>query len=305
MLSKWRDLNWPAWVSAALFVSVALAASCFSSQSTHRHLSEARHEDSRTSASNGATRHALPIKPPKSNETENGNSGACDGSCLPATVWKFIKGLFLWWINDPNAFFGSWVAGFTGALYWRTVLQERANKISERAYVKIIHQRPGVEWFGSDPGKFLVRIIVRNSGKTPATITNVSLSTFVFVGQEPAPGQEMYETPDRPPYARAERSVGAFLVADDQSTHTVVLRISAEEHTEVMAGRSQMLVFGFVDYVDRFGESHRGGYGRAYKAYRDDAAQYGKDFDFKSRSNLVFIDKSGYNYDAVSREADS
>lgn len=163
-----------------------------------------------------------------------------------------------------------------------------------RAYVKLSHHPPGIEWDGNDIGRFSVLLRIKNHGQTPARITNFSLNapTYATVAAlEP-----------EPPYTNtAER--GAFLVADDAYSHTIFLRISRTEHAQVMAGTLRLAVFGFVDYIDQFGDEYRGGYGRWYEPARDNRARFiGSDEDFLERNNLTYIEDPRYNYDALRTE---
>ncbi len=46
------------------------------------------------------------------------------------------------------------------------------------------------------------------------------------------------------------------------------------------------MLIGYVDYLDKFGGRHRGGYARKFAPELD-----GTD------NNLIFVDQTGYNYD--------
>lgn len=68
-------------------------------------------------------------------------------------------------------------------------------------------------------------------------------------------------------------------------------------------------VVGFVDYMDRFGQHHRSGYGRVYYPQADDrhSSEYRIDTDgindseYQDRNNLHVVTQPGYNYDRPTR----
>ena len=60
---------------------------------------------------------------------------------------------------------------------------------------------------------------------------------------------------------------------------------------------NKLWLYGYVDYIDQFGQRHRAGWARLYEPDRDDRQYYPSDDDFAKRSNLVFVAEEGYNYD--------
>ena len=52
---------------------------------------------------------------------------------------------------------------------------------------------------------------------------------------------------------------------------------------------------GYVDYIDQFGQRHRGGYARVYDPRLDTEP---------SRNNLLFITQKGYNYDRLRKRGE-
>jgi hypothetical protein len=173
-----RNLNWPAWTLAFLFLAVAAGAPCFQPQQTDGHHAYVGGNNSNGAANHSEANASPLVSPPKSPKVETRESSRNDGSCLPCLGWQAFKGLFFWWIHDPNAFFGSWVAIFTGLLVYRTIMQERANKISQRAYVKMSHTEPGVRWEGQT-GRFKIALKITNHGITPARVTDVVTNFFL------------------------------------------------------------------------------------------------------------------------------
>jgi hypothetical protein len=135
MLNWLRNLNWRAWTLSALFVVAVLALPCLPQQDPH-----SRYDDLQSYDARGADEHAHRVSAsaiqqngphPSANSQQDVNREGC----IPCEVWKGLKILFVGWLHDPNAFFGSWVAVFTGLLFLRTVIQEKNAKVTERAYL--------------------------------------------------------------------------------------------------------------------------------------------------------------------------
>jgi hypothetical protein len=58
-----------------------------------------------------------------------------------------------------------------------------------------------------------------------------------------------------------------------------------------------LFVFGYVDYVDKFGARHRSGYARLHDIRIDDPGHWDGGKVPEKRNNLPFVTKPGYNYD--------
>jgi hypothetical protein len=67
---------------------------------------------------------------------------------------------------------------------------------------------------------------------------------------------------------------------------------------QVKGKYADLYVIGFVDYIDQFGERHRGGYGRRYYPAIDEM-KYKTEADRAKRNNLHVIVQEGYNYDRL------
>jgi hypothetical protein len=161
---------------------------------------------------------------------------------------------------------------------WRT---DAHFQRSERAYVKMSHEPPGIVWDAKNQGWFAVSVKITNHGRTPAQITDIRLGADVITrkNKRPAP----------PDYGAANLIGGdtqAFLVCADFFYRHGGYSISCAEHADVMAGGSNLFFYGYVDYIDQFGVRHRAGYGRL--------------FDKSDQSaNLVFPRRKSLNYDRV------
>lgn len=95
-----------------------------------------------------------------------------------------------------------------------------------------------------------------------------------------------------------EKISRAFLVADDHFTSHTDLPFSPMVMAPVMSGERQLIIIGYVDYIDAFRQRHRGGYARSYSPDVD-LADYPSPEARAKRNNLVFVAQAGYNYDRL------
>ena len=155
-----------------------------------------------------------------------------------------------------------------------------AMRRSERAYVTISHKPPGLD-LDEKPGFANFTIEVKNHGRTPATVTDVLIHLDRFTKENPAPDQPIYRTYE------SRMKVGAFLVAGNsfKRSPSMALPTGADE--------GELWLYGYVDYVDEFGDTHRGGYARVYNPNAYDIS-----VPLEERNNLAFVAKAGWNYDS-------
>jgi hypothetical protein len=159
----------------------------------------------------------------------------------------------------------------------------------ERAYVKLSHAPPGITP-GNSTGLFWLKLGVKNYGTTPAKVTDIFIKPVVLPHEQPLPGTPDY-TPDQ------HQSSRAFLVAQDEFFVARYYQIPAEQMAAVRDLTHELYLIGYVDYIDQFGQRHRGGYARVYRPRLDDPGQYRTDADYQNRNNLIFVTQDGYNYD--------
>jgi hypothetical protein len=195
-----------------------------------------------------------------------------------------------------TAFFTLILGLFTGALWLSTralweVTNETLlhNKRVERAYVKMSHRPPGLD-IKANTGLIYIDMGVKNFGSTPADITYVMFKTIVLPHNHPLPEKPDYSG-DRVVFPQA------FLVSQEEFFIHHPLKIAEGEIIAVLDYSSDLYVIGYVDYIDKFGDRHRGGYARQYAVGRDDRSSYRSDDAFANRSNLIFVTAAGYNYD--------
>jgi hypothetical protein len=178
--------------------------------------------------------------------------------------------------------------------------QAEALKLSERAYVKMSHDPPGVEFHVTSEGQswLTVGLSVKNWGKTPARVVKAVICYRCTPGIETLPEKPVYDE------NAVHGQVQSFLVTNDFAGYTYERLIPRQQVNEVKEGRSNLWVYGHVEYLDIFDELHVAGYGAFYVPEYDEPAHYGPG-RFEKRSNLVFITEPTYNYDRKKQSADS
>lgn len=161
-----------------------------------------------------------------------------------------------------------------------------------RAYVKMSHEQPG-STFETDSGVFRMWIHVKNYGRTPARITNALIKHLVVPISDSLP-----DIPDYTKNTATHEGLTAFLVAGDEAFLSMVFSGVPPDSLRAVALKMHKLwLYGYVDYIDQFGQRHRAGWARLYDPDRDNRTYYPSDEEFAKRSNLVFVEKAGYNYD--------
>jgi hypothetical protein len=184
------------------------------------------------------------------------------------TLVLAVSTIFLWRSTRDAA-----RAANTAAQHTRTV---------ERAYVTLSHAPPGLRTENVE-GQLSVQISVKNFGTTPAKVTDILMKPIVLPNNQ--------SLPKRPDYARVWGPIlpQAFLVAQEEFFYDVAFNISLEQMAAVNNAFTHTLyLIGYVDYIDQFGQRHRGGYARMYKPLTGLLQHQG---------NLVYVVQEGYNYD--------
>ncbi len=155
---------------------------------------------------------------------------------------------------------------------------------AERAYVKMSHCSLILMLKG---GKFelLVDMQVKNNGRTPANITQIFLTTMALPSQQSWPIEPVYERKETSPTSQA------FLVTNDKMYHKITFQLSNSDVSEIRAENKKFLLYGYVDYIDKFGARHRGGYARECYFDADDPAN--------PNLKTIFVAQPKYNYDRL------
>ena len=160
--------------------------------------------------------------------------------------------------------------------------------LAERAYVKMSHVPPGIEWHEPDGVGFSVVINVKNYGRTPTTVTDVVLCIKVLPNAESLPAVPGYSVPQR------EEIPGAFLMPNDWFNYTRSFNLFERLDDVKHKKSSKLYVYGYVDYIDVFNQRQRGGYARVFNRW----------LDIGKQNNLVLVTQRGYNYDRQREEGE-
>lgn len=157
----------------------------------------------------------------------------------------------------------------------------KALMLAERAYVKMSHVPPGIQWHKEDSRSFEIIVEVKNYGRTPTNVTDVVLSIKVLPNEESLPTVPSYTIKQR------EEIPGGFLMPGDWFTYTGNFGLFDKFDDVYINKSSKIWVIGYVDYIDVFQQRHRNGYARVYNRWLDGGEQ----------NNLVLVTQAGYNYD--------
>lgn len=151
--------------------------------------------------------------------------------------------------------------------------------LAERAYVKMSHVPPGVQWFERNKQMIRVEVEVKNHGRTPASVTDVKIGAKLLENGELL--QEPFSYPTR------ESVPNAFLVTNEAFFHDVHFQFRGQDLDATKSGAKKLWIFGHVDYIDTFDTRHRSGYVRVYVPAVEDGKQ----------NNLFYMTEAKYNYD--------
>lgn len=204
--------------------------------------------------------------------------------------WIFAAGNFLDSHNGAIVALATLaIAIFTIFLYLISRRQISATRVIERAYVKMSHLPPG---FRDIAGLMQIILEVKNYGNTPAQVTDVLIKPIMLSGGDKLPAVPDYRRSDM-----MENIPKAFLVPDESFLFYPDPLVLGPMDTKAIRNGTKIIYFiGYVDYIDQFGQRHRAGYGRQYRADIDNAT-YQTPVAYERRNNLIVIAQSHYNYD--------
>jgi hypothetical protein len=205
-------------------------------------------------------------------------------------LWQVVK-----FVDVHNGLVTALATAFIGLFTFTLWMVNRRQgfdtRTIQRAYVKISHPPPGIERL-DDSGNIWLTVSIKNFGQTPATVTHVALKPVVVDHGDPLPTVPDYTYKPEGPVLRA------FLVTNDEFYLSRFYRITVDEMNKVKNLLTDLYLIGFVDYIDQFGQRHRGGYARQYQPMIDKAS-YATEREFALRNNLIVVAQDGYNYDRV------
>ena len=257
-----------------------------------------------TKQSPSPSKSTIPTKPNTGNSNKNSEHRTKEGS----EFWPPLFGIRLKISDTLLVLFTLVLAIVTGGLWFSTrkMWQETKKsaqaaletaesiKLSERAYVKISHLPPGLvgvdlpEEMNRTRKGYIVNIQIKNFGRTPATVSDVVITHRVLDIDG--------ILPRIPEYDWNPGTVGAFafLVANDEFFRIQNVRITRDDLPDIDTFMKNIIVYGYVDYIDQFGQHHRAGYARQYDP---GAATINSQGGVEGCSNLFFVSQEGYNYD--------
>ena len=150
-------------------------------------------------------------------------------------------------------------------------------RATERAYIKMSHKLPGLRY--SEGHSVTFGVEYRNWGRTPGTITGVSLAVRAL-------SPELFPLPPAPEYETTpEHDIPqTFLVSNEPVFKSCTVKIGEDAVSAIQSRRATLLIVGYVDYRDQFGGKYRGGYARILNLMSE-------------TDNLEFFTQRGYNYD--------
>jgi len=166
----------------------------------------------------------------------------------------------------------------TSQLHEATKRIDEHSVVSERAYVTMSHCEPGLNFAG--PSGPWVKMRVTNNGRTPAEVIDVILKLDVRDKGDTLPTLHDYQRPGQRTPAQG------FLVAGDNFKRWESFPEITIDKSSADSGNRILWLYGYVEYVDVFGQRHQTGYIRRYHPH---APQVDK-------NNLVFDAQPGYSY---------
>lgn len=224
---------------------------------------------------------ALKAEEKIANETENlaiYTDRLASLTLLLVIVGVFQIGIFLWQLILLNK-----TAKDAGKSADAALETAKAVTLSERAYIKISHDQPGLipttstgDALYSKNRTYELRLEVRNIGKTPAELTRLSFTSIILLSDE--------SLPCTPSYGAAGEAIRATMYGTDAIFPRESFDISKEDGEAIWNGTKNLYILGAADYIDHFGIRHRAGYARRYDPH-------------VTEGNLFMVTKRGYNYD--------
>lgn len=168
-----------------------------------------------------------------------------------------------------------------------------ANMFTTRAYVRISTCPPGIIFIEQPIPQLTCRLEIKNYGETPAHITDIVIQAKISEIGQLLPDIPDFDNAKRYPCSNAflvrGESISYHFFNDSILTKTLI--------TDIKDGKSILNLYGQVDYIDTFGNRHRGGFGQNYYPAHDQRRNYSSDEAFTTRNNLTFLMQADYNYD--------
>jgi hypothetical protein len=162
--------------------------------------------------------------------------------------------------------------GLLLATWWQGCLTREALHVTERAYIDV--RGIALEPSGIvSVGKFTMVVLIKNAGRTPATITDINI-TPMFISARSANAEigepANFRIPKIPSYSQKSNSVAGLgaLPAGETSTEMAaalglkgeIYGFSPQQVKDIETGKSGFFIYGYVKYSDAFREAHAIGF---------------------------------------------
>jgi hypothetical protein len=218
----------------------------------------------------------LPLLPQQPEQ----NAGQAQASQSGGGKISALEWFLNWSAEDYIALFTMATLGVL-AMQFRSMIRSNEHfRVSERAYLQISHT-DGLEL--TSYGLVKVPLQIKNWGNTPGEVVDQCMGYYRIKAGDKLPAS--------PPYGELVKGppTGAFLIPTGIMTWRQDFMLGgttpATTAKEINDGQLELYVIGYVDYRDKFGTLHRGGYARRYIPGREGS------------KNLVFVSVPNYNYD--------
>lgn len=205
----------------------------------------------------------------------------------------------------------------TGAALLTVQATERATKATQdaakaaeslgqqqaRAYLQLSHLPPGLvaPWRTDRVRVGTMAIQVKNFGDTPARVTDVFFTKYIYHASKDPVTQPYYH---RLP-VQFKRITRALIMPGAEFIHRpriMLFTLTEEQVNNIMRGELILWIVGFADYIDVFERRHRAGYARRFNPGVNIPAEGTEE---RSRTNnLPFPDAGTWNYDRERKEGE-
>jgi len=158
--------------------------------------------------------------------------------------------------------------------------QDRHYTLTERAYLELSHEHPGLKW--SDDGRPGFQLKMTNKGSTPCRLVDFKMGFALWYRKGsfdllPAP---VYDKTSEFNPARGFLLPGGYI-------YVSCWKVKDNTDFQVQIGKgATLLAYCYVEYSDIFGNLHHAGWGREYEPVNE-----GK------QNNLGYLSSEDYNYD--------
>jgi hypothetical protein len=103
--------------------------------------------------------------------------------------------------------------------------------------------------------------------------------------------------PLKPKYDRSGADVvRIFLVTGEEFTSGYPLSVSQEEFSAIESNAKNLFIYGYVDYIDQFGNHYRAGFARQYDPTPTKIINSGV---VQGYNNLFYVNQPWYNDDHI------